>query len=181
MSLKELVVGKHTDKDTVHSYIDVYDEYFASRKSTAAQVLEVGIFQGGSILLWQQYFTNAEVTGLDMQIHQNITNLDQERIRKLICNAYTHETIAKLSDRKYDVILDDGPHTIDSMKFIATHYTPLLADNGILVIEDIQDIAWVEPIRAAFPENVRDKIKVVDRRQVKNRYDDILIILDLSL
>lgn len=107
-----------------------------------------------------------------MQTHPNITNINQERIRKLICNAYTHETITKLSDLKYDVILDDGPHT---------HYTPLLADNGILVIEDIQDIAWVEPIRAAFPENVRDKIKVVDRRQVKNRYDDILIILDLSL
>lgn len=180
MSLKELVVGKHTDKDTVHSYIDVYDEYFASRKSTAAQVLEVGIHQGGSILLWQQYFTNAEVTGLDVHTHTNLTDLNQERIRTLIRNAYSHDTIATLSDRKYDMILDDGPHTLDSMKFIATHYTPLLADNGILVIEDIQDMAWVEPIRSAFPEHLRDKIEVIDRRSVKGRYDDILIILDLS-
>lgn len=179
-TLKVLVHGKHTDKNTVHSYIDVYDEYFASRKQSAKQVLEIGILEGGSIIMWQEYFQNAEVTALDITTQHLMTNLNRDRIRMKIGNAYTEETVNMLSDRKYDMILDDGPHTLDSMKYIATHYTPLLAEDGILVIEDVQDIAWFEPIRDAFPESVRDRVKLVDRRSIKGRYDDILIILDLA-
>lgn len=179
-TLTELVSNKLTDKHTTHSYIEVYDQYFASRKTSAKNVLEVGIFCGGSILLWQEYFTNAEVTGMDIDTNNNRTDLNKDRIRLIIGDAYSKESIDKLSDRKYDMILDDGPHTLESMKYIATHYTPLLADDGILVIEDVQHIDWVDQIRLAFPEDVRDKVQVVDRREVKGRYDDILVILDLS-
>lgn len=179
-TLKELVKDKKTDKNTIHSYIDVYDEYFVSRKESARQVLEIGIDEGGSILLWQQYFGNAEITGMDIHTKNNRTDLNKERIRLLIGDAYTQDSIDKLSDRKYDMILDDGPHTLQSLQYVAAHYTQLLTNDGILIMEDVQNISWVEPIRAAFPAHVREQVKVVDRRNIKGRYDDILMILDLK-
>jgi len=52
-----------TDKNTIHSYIDVYQSLFQQKKFSATQVLEVGIgpavdlfgrpqYNGGSIKMW---------------------------------------------------------------------------------------------------------------------------------
>lgn len=49
--LKELCRGKDTDKDTVHSYVDIYERIFARLRASAREVLEVGVLRGGSIAL----------------------------------------------------------------------------------------------------------------------------------
>ena len=79
---------------------------------------------------------------------------------------------------KYDIIIDDGPHTLQSMQICAQYYTSMLTDNGILVIEDVQDINWIPLILKFFPQEYQQYVQVVDLRHIKNRYDDILIILD---
>lgn len=178
-TLKELVVGKHTDKDTLHSYIDVYDQYLLSRKESAKQILEIGIYQGGSILMWQEYFKNAEITGVDISFQNNMTDLNVERITLKKCDAYSDAVVTELAARKYDVIVDDGPHTLESMLYVAKYYTHLLSEKGILIIEDIQEMGWIEKIVDAFPEHLRNMVEIVDRREIKGRYDDVLVILDL--
>lgn len=176
MLLRELSYGKNTDKDTVHSYLDTYERLFVSRKD-ASNVLEVGVYFGGSIELWHDYFQNAIITGIDI----NTTSVKyNERVRLFTGNAYTTDMIAQLSDRQYDIIIDDGPHTLDSMIYIAKNYTNLLTENGVLIIEDIQDESWVPVIIASFPEKHRSKVKFIDLRGNKLRYDDMLIVLDLS-
>ena len=65
MSLKSLIDNERTDKDTTHSYIDLYDKILAKRKETAFNILEIGIYLGGSIKLWADYFTYATIYGLD--------------------------------------------------------------------------------------------------------------------
>ncbi len=177
MSLRELSRGKATDKDTVHSYLDSYEALFFSRKDTVTNIMEIGILDGGSIRLWRDYFPNATVTALDISpkyFH------DQSRIRVFTGDAYTQDMLHKLTDRKYDIIIDDGPHTLESMKYVATNYTPLLAENGVLIIEDVQDIEWVPEIIECFPEHLREKVRTIDLREKKNRWDDILVVLDLS-
>ena len=47
--LSALVDDTRTDKNTVHSYLDLYQELLSSRKNSAKSVLEVGIHLGGSI------------------------------------------------------------------------------------------------------------------------------------
>jgi hypothetical protein len=67
MSLIELVDNSRTDKNTTHSYLELYQELLFSKKETALNVLEVGIYTGGgSIQLWHNFFTNATVYGLDI-------------------------------------------------------------------------------------------------------------------
>lgn len=76
------------------------------------------------------------------------------------------------------MIIDDGPHSLESMLFFAKNYSQLLTDNGILIIEDVQSAQWIQRIINEFPTDLKNYVYVVDLRKNKNRYDDILIILD---
>lgn len=178
-SLKNILIGKMTDKNTDHSYGEIYEELLKNKRH-AKNVLEIGICYGGSILAWFEYFESAIIYGLDIMYNQHVLDMPKhERIKLLFHDAYTQDTVNFLSKRKYDVIIDDGPHTLESMKFTAKNYSKLLTDDGILVIEDIQDIKWIDEIKDSFPENFKDKITVYDLRSIKNRYDDILVVLKL--
>jgi len=179
MSLVDLASDLDTDKNTTHSYLPVYEEYLASRKTSACHVLELGVQTGSSLLLWQRYFPNAEVYGIDINLSKN--KIDNEsRIHIIEGDAYTESVTQQLCQRTYNVIIDDGPHSKESMMYLAKNYTSMLDKDGILIIEDVQDIAWTDDIIKAFPEEYRNRISVLDRRHIKGRYDDILIILDLK-
>jgi len=43
MSLQQIVDNSKTDKNTVHSYLPLYQKLLESKKETAKNILEVGI------------------------------------------------------------------------------------------------------------------------------------------
>jgi cephalosporin hydroxylase len=175
-----------TDKNTIHSYIEVYQELFASKKDTATDVLEVGIGpympNGGSIKMWNDYFTSAQIYALDIISLDGVNPIlkGQPRINLYTStNAYDVEFVGStFGDKKFDIVLDDGPHTLESMLDFIKLYGPLLKSDGILVVEDVQDIKWIEFLRLITPDADKPFIKVFDRREVKGRYDDIIFVID---
>ena len=66
MSLKELIDNSKTDKDTTHSYLDLYQSLLEKKSETATKVLEIGIHKGGSIKMWDDFFINADVYAVDI-------------------------------------------------------------------------------------------------------------------
>ena len=66
MSLVELVDNTTTDKNTNHSYLNLYQDLLFSKKKTAKNVLEIGVQNRGSVKLWHDFFTNATVYGVDI-------------------------------------------------------------------------------------------------------------------
>jgi hypothetical protein len=48
MSLAEIVDNSRTDKNTVHSYLELYQNLLVAKKETAQNVLEIGIGDGGT-------------------------------------------------------------------------------------------------------------------------------------
>ncbi len=175
MSFSELCSRYGSDKNTIHSYGIIYDKLFRNKDITS--LLEIGVQNGYSIKTWIDYFKNAKITGVDIKID---TGLEYKNATLIENDAYNHDFFNSISQNKYDIIIDDGPHTLESMIFFAKYYSNLLNDNGILVIEDVQSYSWVETIISSFPPELRKYVYVVDLRHIKNRYDDILIILDLS-
>ena len=75
-------------------------------------------------------------------------------------------------------MLDDGPHTLDSMKTFIKLYSKLMANDGILIIEDVQDISWVEILKNEVPDNLKRFVRSYDLRTNKGRYDDIVFTID---
>ena len=92
MSLEELADNTRTDKNTVHSYLPLYQRLLSSKKETAKHVLEVGIWYGGSIKLWSDFFTNATVYGVDVAnyVWEGIQN-KENIVLYMSTNAYNEE------------------------------------------------------------------------------------------
>jgi hypothetical protein len=78
---------------------------------------------------------------------------------------------------KFDIIIDDGPHTLISMMQYITYYSQLLLPDGILIIEDVRNMKWTEILSNCVPEHMKDKIHIYDLRENKNRSDDIIFSL----
>lgn len=176
----QLLDIKQTDKNTAHSYLPLYDELLKNKRETAENVLEVGIYGGGSIELWAKYFTKAQVYGVDIEKYKDEWNkLNKYSNIKLLhdTNAYSEDTIQKIKHLKFDMVLDDGSHYLEDMiKFIKL-YSPLLKDDGILIIEDVQEIKWLDVLKENTPKDLQKFIKTFDLRKNKNRYDDIVFTI----
>jgi cephalosporin hydroxylase len=175
--------NEKTDKNTVHSYLETYTRLFENR--TVTNVLEIGIKDGGSIQLWHDYFDKATVYGIDVDEVTGFPAIPNPRLIMMKANAYSEQTIATLLQKscgqKFDVLIDDGPHTLESMKDFVRLYLPLLSDRGVLIIEDLQDISWYDILKSCVPDSLQSQCCVYDLRESKNRYDDILFVLDLGL
>jgi cephalosporin hydroxylase len=184
--LEELVDNFRTDKNTVHSYLPLYEKLFSHKKETARNILEVGICFGGSIKLWADYFKNATIYGLDVlkmdDLWEEIKNKENIVLhadtdaynQTFFINTFLNKGI------KFDILLDDGPHTLESMIKFITMYSHIMADDGILVIEDVQSWDWINHLSKAVPEHLKKFIKVYDLRSVKQRYDDIVFTINKS-
>ena len=188
MSLLELVNNSLTDKNTTHSYLSLYQTLLENKRETAKNVLEVGISAGGSIKLWYDFFKNATIYGYDLMhidepyMWDGIKNVD--RIKLFTSSDAYDEEIFKENfinkNIKCDFMLDDGPHTLESMKQFIKLYSQIMTDDGILIIEDVQDIEWIEILKNEVPDHLKQYVKVYDLRPNKNRYDDIVFTIDKS-
>lgn len=187
MSLVELVDNNNTDKNTDHSYLDTYDKLFHSSKFTAKNILEIGMASGGSIRLWYDYFLNAKIYGVDVNPVSSIRAdiLNKPRIRTYSeTNGYDFSFVQREfidKDIRFDLVVDDGPHTLKSMIQCILLYSELLSDNGILVIEDVQRPEWFEVLTEMVPDELKGCIMLYDLRDIKGRFDDLLFIINKNL
>jgi hypothetical protein len=189
MSLDILVDNSQTDKNTTHSYLSLYNQLLINKKITAKNVLEIGIGDfgeknGGSIKLWKDFFTNATIYGIDILPINRVMDelLNNSRVILYTSTNGYNETFFKTQflekNIKFDFLLDDGPHTLESMKMFIKLYSQVMTDDGILIIEDIQSWDWIDILKNEVPEFLKQFIRIYDLRSNKNRYDDIVFTIN---
>lgn len=184
-----------TDKATIHTYIDAYEKYLSPFIDKECSLLEIGVWHGGSSLLWHDYLPKANICGIDIanQIHPRLYEKYTHRYKFFELNAYTEQAVSKISSEYpdgFDIIIEDGIHTKESNEFAIAHYLPMLKKGGIMIIEDIPanplnetpfaftSITWphvIEEMKAATPEGY--EVEVLDLVHAKGRFDDILFII----
>lgn len=165
-----------TDKDTIHSYVPEYENLMLRFKDIPFNMMEVGIQRGGSIVAWLKAFPRATVVGVDCQKTVNITC---DRYSELITNAYDDEFMTLIQPKSLDFIIDDGSHAYNDIRFACENYPKLLKSGGILVIEDIPDVKWIPKLRAIATAQ-GCYTEVIDLREKKNRWDDVMLIIRKS-
>lgn len=172
-----------TDKNTGHSYIAEY--YNSAFKDIECKnFLELGIDKGHSLKLWRDYFTEAKIYGLDIKLERSDKFLKPEernRIEIKQIDAYSTEVDEYLNGKTFDIIVDDGPHSLQSMMFFCEHYPHYLTKNGIAVVEDIPSSKSLKYKKEWIPEMVKKldtnlfKYRIIDLTHVKNKVDDVLM------
>ena len=181
-TLAELIDNSKTDKNTLHSYLPLYEDKFAPVRDRVKNVLEVGIQRGGSLLMWADYFPNATIWGIDITPYDQTPDCVKNHPRiKLLCgvNAYDVNLVKKMIESQlyFDIVIDDGSHTLEAMVFFAKYYAQLLAPNGILCIEDIPNPDWKDAIAGCVPSHFKAYMECYDLRGEKGRHDDIMFFI----
>lgn len=169
-----------TDKGYPKSYIDeFYEDKFLSLIDSEITLVEIGVRSGASLKLWSEYFSKANIIGIDnlsdfnnyqVPINENWTS--SNKVTFIDADAYVQETVDKI-DGKIDILIDDGPHTFESHVKLLELYIPKMNSDGMIIIEDISYNP--NQLYSYVPEDLQDKSYVCDY----GGYDNRLIIITI--
>jgi len=172
--------GDWPDKGSVHSYIEVYEKLLAPYRMTAKNVLEIGLMSGESLRMWNEYFSGM-VYGMDCSIKPidglaDLTQVIKDGYNVRIGDASNSLDIANhFKGMKFDVVIEDANHDVEQQLKICELMQPYLSSNSIYIIEDVQDI---DRDKSKFIlSRAVGTMQIIDRRHIKNRYDDVLVII----
>jgi len=179
-TLHDIITAKNliTDKHSLHSYTDhFYEKELAKYRDNPVQIVEIGIDQGGSLLLWAEYFSNAAILGVDLLLRGNCEQdcAQYSNIQLSIGNAYDIHSLQYFPPT--DIFIDDGPHSLESQVWAVKHLSHRVKSGGLFVIEDVADPAWLDQLKNATPYHLRDYVEFIDLRHVKGREDDIMFVI----
>jgi hypothetical protein len=161
-----------TDKFTGHAYGEFYDKLFEGKENENLCILEVGVNEGGSIRLWHDYLRKSITVGIDIvDLWRGADKSDYPRLA-LLFNSNAYVEIPSFIYADFDVIVDDGPHTIESQIYALKNFPSYLKSGGLLVIEDVPSGVESEIIKHAPPGG---QVEVIDLRHITGRWDDCLI------
>ena len=149
-----------TDKSSKHNgYTSVYSSLLGSLRETPISLCEIGIgtmtdgpsnmngygdteiyIPGASLRAWRDFFVNAElILGVDvardcMFREGNIeTMLASSLDRKQVS-----EGLAAMGNPRFDVVIDDGLHTVDANTRTFFNFEPYIKHSGVYIIEDLK-------------------------------------------
>lgn len=134
-----------TDKAAHPHYLRSYEEYFRPLLDKEIRLLELGVYKGGSLLLWRDYFERGSIIGLDLQP----VKLDDPSGRIRVYQGMQQDTA--LLDRiasenapvGFDVIIDDCSHIGELTRISFWHlFDNHLKPGGLYVIEDWSASYW---------------------------------------
>jgi hypothetical protein len=161
----------HGDKGTAHTYINEYEKLLGPYRENSV-VLEIGICQGESLKMWNEYFINSTVYGIDITDQYIKDLINENKYNIIIGDATSEEILTELSDLKFDVIIDDGSHRIDDQINSFNILKDKMNPNGIYIIEDVNNI----DLSIDKLTELHNNIEIIDNRHIKNRVDDVLAV-----
>jgi hypothetical protein len=119
-------------------YFDIYHRHFQRFVGKDVNVLEIGIYSGGSLRMWKEYFgPGCRVFGVDIEP---------------ACKVYQDDGIDVLigdqSDRQFwrrarsclppiDILIDDGGHQSDQQIITLEEMLPYMSPGSVYLCEDI--------------------------------------------
>jgi hypothetical protein len=139
--LDYLAVKHGTDKSTAnHKYTPIYERYMSKYMSYPLHFLEIGIKDGNSLRLWDDYFEHpkAKLSALDINAECVKNTPATSRWQGIVGKQSSPSALQQIVDRgPLDVVLDDGSHRGADQKASLEFLWPHMTKNGIYIIEDL--------------------------------------------
>jgi hypothetical protein len=177
----DVLLKSSTDKNTTHKYGISYDLVFNSqylKLNRPLKILEIGIslFGDGAVGPLSEIEYIEKYVGIDNTKYEGVIPNSKVKIYAgPEYDAYKKETINLLleNEGKFDIIIDDGPHTWESQEWFFENYYDLLNENGVLLCEDIHESNY------NLLQNLTKKLNlyVLDLRANNNPNGDEIIAL----
>lgn len=122
-------------------YFEIYHRHLARFVDRAPSLVEIGVYSGGSLAMWQHYFgPGAHIHGVDIQPDCRVYASDHVTIH-----------IGDQGDRAFwgefrdtveavDILIDDGGHTPEQQMVTLEEMLPYLSPGGVYICEDVHGI-----------------------------------------
>lgn len=144
----EALYCKHTGKrsDKWSAYFDIYDKALAPYRKNNINLLEIGVQNGGSLEIWDEYFPEAlKIMGCDINNDCEKLTYNSSKIKVLVENVNTDKAFNQITeyfDSGIDILIDDGSH--DSGDIIKTFakYFDCISEGGVFIAEDLHCSYW---------------------------------------
>jgi hypothetical protein len=124
-------------------YFPIYHRHLERFRGRPIRVLEIGVYRGGGLAMWQKYFgPAARIVGAD--IDPDAARAVAGRFEVELGDQSDPDFLRAVNEKHgpFDVIIDDGGHTMEQQIVTATTLFPLLAEGGVLVVEDCHTSYW---------------------------------------
>jgi cephalosporin hydroxylase len=143
-ALDELAAKYGTDKSTIapanlsaKSYTLAYSQYLEAVREEPIVLLEIGVWGGSSLLMWEDYLPNAKIIAIDIDpkckrfetARSKIFTGDQTDIAFL-------KSVGEVAG-PFDCIIDDGGHRMEHHQASLPALWPYLRERGWYAIEDL--------------------------------------------
>jgi hypothetical protein len=126
-------------------YFDIYDRHFSRYRNREAVILEIGVWQGGSLQMWKDYFGGkAKIFGID--IDPRCKALEEENIQILIGSQSDRQFLKKVKEQipPLDILIDDGGHQMKQQIVSYEELFPHIKEDGVYLCEDLHSSYWLD-------------------------------------
>ena len=125
-------------------YFDIYERHFNRYRNTDVVILEIGVYDGGSLQMWKNYFgKRAKIYGID--IDSRCKEFEEENIEIFIGSQsdrnFLKEVVKKIGS--IDILIDDGGHTMKQQITSFEELFGIIKKDGVYLCEDLHTSYWL--------------------------------------
>ena len=137
--IPELVLDMKQMRRAMYPFVLVL--YEVVKESKADNILEIGVRQGQStrtILSALEESKKGKLVSIDLG--DRIDRIPKELLSywiQIIGNSHEGETLKKIPQKEYDILLIDGDHSYEGVKQDFEMYAPLVKKGGLIFFHDI--------------------------------------------
>ena len=155
-------IKHHTDKcSMIHNYLGKYEFFLQCFRNQPIRLLELGIFQGASLRMWQEYFPHAEIFGVD--IREGCSQYEDERIHIIQTDLSNVDAVIRLKDIRPQIIIDDASHIVSHQLLALFTLFDVLPSGGVYILEDLETSLNPEQFEDAYRDCPLDAYEVCSR------------------
>ncbi len=176
-----------------HHYFDIYTRHFDQYRDRPIKMLEIGVFRGGSLRMWKDYFhPDSTIVGIDVDKTCKAHEIADQNVFVRIGSQADSKFLAKVNEEfgPFDIILDDGSHKTHHQNIsFGALFRSALKDGGCYMVEDVHTNYWLKHVdsETTFIDLSKQMVDMlhepyIDRKesQFRHGHPDALNQLELS-
>lgn len=141
--LTAIGIETSTDKAHFHNFTPVYERFLFDKRDAVKKILEIGVFHGSSIQMWERYFPNAKILGLDITSVYFNERTFGDRVALTLCDATNDGQLTSVmasysfEPGTVDFIIEDGSHLVSHQVKTLGLAWKYVKPGGLYVLEDM--------------------------------------------
>ncbi len=172
-TLDQIAIEENTDKNSLHhGYTQYYSMFFNKYRYDEINILEIGIWTGDSLRMWERFFGIGKIFGVDIE---DKSQYNTERTKTFIADQGESAQLINVMNQipPIDIIVEDGSHQSSHQILTFATLFPLLKPGGYYITEDCltsYNYTFCKPNQLPFIEYVKSLVGSV---QGNGKIDDL--------